>query len=158
MDKGQRLDAGIRFQCRFGLFQIDRQSKRIIDHDRRGPDADDVFAHTRAKYAVLADHDLVTRLDQIDEGGFHASRTGRRDGHSQGILRLECVAQQILQFVHHADKARIQMTDGRSRHRIEDTLRNRRRTGAEQEDFGWMKTVHGILCLIESTDESIASI
>src|SRR5690606_24140762 len=60
----------------------------------------------------------------------HGTGAGHREGHL--VPGPERVAEELLELVHHAHELGVEVTDGRARHGIEDTLVDVRRTGAHE--------------------------
>jgi hypothetical protein len=116
VDEGDDLRVGIGVERGFDFSGIDRSAPIVEDHDRRAAAAFDVFLHTPAEHAVLADNDFVTGFDEIDEATLHARGTGRGHGKGHLVLGLKGVLKEGLHFVHHADELGVEVADGGARH------------------------------------------
>jgi hypothetical protein len=95
----------------------------------------DYVCHPHSENAVHADDDLVTRLYQIDETGFHASASRPGDRYRQPVLGLEDVAQEALGLIHGGEKVGIEMTDARSGQRLENSGGNIARPRSQEHPF-----------------------
>ena len=113
MDEGQCLGIWIIAQRLFDFIQVDSAPPIILDHHRQGSAALGILFHTPTEDAILANDDLVTRFQQIDEDRFHASRARSRDWYGQLIFGLEGILKQLFHFIHHGDESRVEMTDSR---------------------------------------------
>ena len=60
----------------FEFARIDGLTPVILDGDCDTPAAQNIFLHASAEHTIDTDDDLVTRLHEIDETGFHARRSG----------------------------------------------------------------------------------
>ena len=133
MDEGERPGAGIGLDGGLRFFQIDHRSPVIRDHDGGRSGAGDVFLHAPAEDAVLADDHRIARLDQIDEGRFHARRSRRRDRQGQLVARLEGVLQQPFDLIHQVHEGRVEVANGRLAHGGQDARVHVRGAGAHQD-------------------------
>ena len=113
MHEGKQLRVRIGCKSRFDLGRIHRCAPGILDDHRHTADAPHVLGHALAKHAIDANDNLVTRRHKVHETGFHAQRTRPRHRKSQLIAGLEGIAEQGLDFIHHADEGRIKVADGR---------------------------------------------
>jgi hypothetical protein len=147
--KASILASGIRGKCGLHLGRVDGPAPGILDHHRHAAAALDVLQHAPAEHAVDADDDLVARLHQVHEAGFHAHRAGPGDREGELVFGLEGIAQQGLGLLHHIREGRVEMADGRPRHGIEDALRHvgrpRPHQGAARRlERGDLGRLHGV--------------
>ncbi len=119
MHESHQFGIGIGPERLLQFVRINHAAPFIFQHDRCRTTALDVFLHAPAEHAVLADDHLVTRLDQVDEAGFHAGRTRCRNRKRQFVFGLKGVLQQRFHLFHHSDKGRIEMANGGPRQRFE---------------------------------------
>ena len=78
MDKRNHFRVGMRFNRGFQLLGVNGVTPTIHHHDRSRPATFDIFLHTPAEDAVLANNDFVAALEQIDKRSLHTSRPWRR--------------------------------------------------------------------------------
>jgi hypothetical protein len=132
MHEGKQGCVGIGGKGLFHLGGIHRCAPWIF-HDNRHPTATThILGHALTKHPVDAHHHLVTGADQVHKAGFHPYRTRRGNREGQLVLRLEGVAQQALELIHHADEGRIQVADGGTGHGGQHPRRNIGRPGPHQ--------------------------
>ena len=136
MHKRQHLGIRVGLEGIANFLRIDRRAPGVVDDHRHAAGALDVFQHAPAEHAVAAHDHLVARLHQIDKAHFHSRRARCRDRESQRVLGLERHAQHGLDLLHQLDESRIEVADGRARHRVEDALRHVGRAGAHENAFG----------------------
>ena len=81
MNKCYQLSIWVGFERVCNFIGVNGFAPVVHDHDGGSTTAFDVFFHAPTEYPVLAHDDFITRLDQIDETGFHARRTGGGNRH-----------------------------------------------------------------------------
>ena len=123
----------------FELVRVYRLAPGILHHDRNPAAALHVLDHAAAEHTVAANDHLVAGRDQVHEAVLHAHRAGAGDRKGQGILGLKGVAEQSLQFLHHFDEDRIEISNGRQAHGRHDARVDLGRTGAHQGALGRME-------------------
>jgi hypothetical protein len=69
-----------------------------------------------AEEAGAADHDLVARLQQVEEAALHPGHAGRADREGHAVLCAEDAAQQVLRLAHHVEELRVEVAQERRRH------------------------------------------
>ena len=90
---------------------IEGLSPRRVDPDHLGAAAAGHVAHALAEQAVDPDHHHVARSDRVDEGGFHAGRSGARHRQGEGVGRLPHGAQPVAGLVEDADELGIEVAE-----------------------------------------------
>ena len=110
------LASGLALSASSTFCGSDRRAPAIVDDDGDAAASLHVLDHPAAENAVAAHDDLVAGIDHVDEAHFHSHRPGSGDRKSQRVVRLERVAQRLLQLLHHFDEHRVEVADRRLAH------------------------------------------
>ena len=111
-------------QRRLDLSHGDRGAPVVVDHDRYAARALHVLDHAPAEGAVAADDHLVARLDEVDEARLHADGARTRHRKRDLVRRLEGVAQELLELLHHPHELGVEVTDRGTGHGLQDPGRH----------------------------------
>jgi hypothetical protein len=132
VDDHDQLRAGMVIQCLLDVVGIDRFAPFTLDTDDVGSGALGDFGHPLAEQAADTHNHRLARLDCVDQGSFHPAVTGRRYCGRELVLRQEGLAQHTHDFIHDARKVRVEVTQQRLRHGVQDTRVDIDRTGPHQ--------------------------
>ena len=116
--EGKDPGVGVGRQSRLHLADGDRGSPVVVDHHRDSASAHDVLHHAPAEGAVTADDHLVAGFDQVDEARLHADGAWPRHREGDLVRRLEGVAKELLELLHHPHELGVEVTDRGTSHRL----------------------------------------
>lgn len=90
------------------------------------------FGHAVAEESVGEDDDLHAGIDEVADGGFHASAAGGRDDEGPLVLGTEDVAQHALVVLADLEEIGIEVSDDGLGHGLVDAGMDLGGAGAEQ--------------------------
>ena len=133
------LGVGIGLERVLDFLRIHRGAPAVVDDDGGAAAALHVLDHPAAEDAVPANDDLVAGIDHVHEAHLHPHRPGAGHRERQRVVRLERVAQRLLQLLHHFHEHRVEVADGRLAHRRKHPWMNLRGTGSHQMSLRWIE-------------------